>query len=132
MVVSYREEYSLGPLVYREEKGLRSRLVCDGCGMRFTFREKEPSGEEATRLMEVTGTPSWGEWRLYGERFTVRVATYLKRRRRRERTQQWQQTVAIFPSGLKVEPGEYSVELNLDGIMLLKPIQAGLGQQDNR
>jgi len=121
-VVSYREEYSLGPLVYREGKGLRSRLVCDGCGMRFTFREKEPSGEEAPRLVEVTGNPSWGEWRLYGERFTVRVATYLKRRRRKGRAQQWQQTVAIFSSGLKVKTGEYLVELRTDKSILLKPI----------
>ena len=128
-MAGYREEYSLGPLVYEDEvDGLRNRLVCGKCGMRFTFRDSEPLGEKGSRLIEVASTLSLGIWRLYGKWFTVRVATYLKSRRRKGTTQQWQQTVAIFPSGLKVEPGEYLVELNLGGAILLKPIQAGLGQ----
>ncbi len=122
-MVNYTEEYSLGPLVYREEKGLRSRLLCDSCGMKFKFRKMMPSGDKAERLVEMGELREWGRWRLYGEWFTVRIATYMKQKRGKGKVQEWQQTMAFFPSRLRVEPGEYLIKLKSDGSILLRHIR---------
>jgi len=122
-LVEYGEEYRLGPLVYKDEgKRVRSHLVCAMCGMRFRFMDKEPSGEGAVRLVQVVSLPSWHGWRLYGERFTVRIATYVKRRRRKGKEQRWLQTMAFFPSKVKTKPDLYFIELKSDGSILLQPI----------
>ena len=130
-VVGYRGEYRLGPVVYKDaERDIRNRLVCTKCGMSFMFKDRGPSGKEAARLVQVASQPAWDGWRLYGERFTVHVATYLKQRRRKGRMQQWLQTMAIFPSRLRVKPGEYLVELRSDRGILLNPIDESEGEHE--